>query len=154
MCDCFPQPCKIGTCPNLAQCVYTNLPDGNACTINNQPGVCQSGTCIQVTPTPTTDPTRSQLTIKIRLQGITVKANDQMLRFTFVSTAGTHPVTVFQNVLATNGADGVYTATIPNITSGQYNLYVKSPSHLQRAFPLIMLDPGVVVLDLTNIVSF
>lgn len=112
------------------------------------------GATLTPSPTPTTDPTKTTLTIKIRLQGITVQANDQMLRFTFVWKGPGSVANTVATVLATNGADGVYTATIPNILPGTYDIYVKSGSHLQRKFPNVTLDPGAVVLDLTNIVSF
>lgn len=82
--------------------------------------------------TPTPSPTTAQLTFKIRLQGITTPANPQAVRLMFVNTDTDLPVSGYERVLITAEANGTYSGVAANVPAGTYNVFVKSPSHLQR----------------------
>lgn len=112
-----------------------------------------SGTAAVVpTPTPTvglvpTNPLGS-VTLKVRLQGITSHANSQSLRITLKQGNGV--IKAYQHVPATADTAGVYSTSIPNTLTGTFDIFVKSPSHLQRKFPGVTLGPNVATLNLTG----
>ena len=88
------------------------------------------------------------LTFKTRLQGITTKKADQLLRVTLKQNGQT--VKTYENVRAVANEEGVYLATISGFEPGTYDVLVKSISHLQRKFANVTLSEGVTAADFTQ----
>lgn len=88
---------------------------------------------VAATPTPTSTPGPVTFGFKVRLEGITQKAGDQVATVTF--RQGGNELRRVVGVPLANDASGVYLGNIPlSVLAGTYDVLVKTGSHLQKRF--------------------
>ena len=91
-------------------------------------------------PTPTINPNVA-LAFKVRLQGITAKAGDQIATVTFKQSG--QIVRTVSAVTLVNDATGVYSSTSAvSVPAGTYDVLIGARSHLQRKFASVAFTQG------------
>ena len=87
--------------------------------------------------------------IKLRFQGITKKANNQLIKANFFS--GSSSIWNAQEVNVSNDDNGVYTLNVDSsVAAGTYDLLVKGHSHLQKRFTNLVYNGNNQLVDLST----
>ncbi len=121
-------------------------------------GTCIEGSIPTVIPTtnfdsyPTTTNTGSsgqvKLDFKIRFQSINSRAPNKRVNIEVVATSGGKQV--FNNVVVSSDAQGVYGGTVTGMGAGTYDVFIKGTEHLQRRFANVRIVRGGAVVDWTG----
>lgn len=87
--------------------------------------------------------------IKLRFQGITKKASDQLINASFIQSGSS--IWSGQDINIANDENGVYTLNVdPAVLSGTYDLLVKGHSHLQKRFTNLVYNGNNQLVDLSS----
>ncbi|KKU38202.1 MAG: hypothetical protein UX52_C0009G0009 [Candidatus Amesbacteria bacterium GW2011_GWA1_46_35] len=99
------------------------------------------------TPRPTPTPTPTPFFFKVRLQGITTKANDQLSVIKFSRNG--QVVSNLASATLINDSSGVYSGGnfFVSVATGDYDICIKTQSHLQRCIRNVRLDQGVPLIQ-------
>ncbi|KKU02196.1 MAG: hypothetical protein UY06_C0012G0010 [Candidatus Amesbacteria bacterium GW2011_GWA2_47_70] len=98
-------------------------------------------------PTPTPTGTETSFFFKVRLQGITTKANDQLSVIKFSRNG--QVVSNLASATLINDSSGVYSGGnfFVSVATGDYDICIKTQSHLQRCIRNVRLDQGVPLIQ-------
>ena len=112
------------------------------------PGVTPTPTDVP-TPTPTEAPNSAQLDIKFNLNTVTGRANDLplevLLELDSCPDENTGCPSLLREVVASNGEDGTYNATVSNVELGSdntYKVFIKPTGFLRKLVGTITLVAG------------
>lgn len=109
--------------------------------------ITSTNTSISITSA-TTPPTSVLMNFSFMMQGITAPATKTI--DVTLKNAGTTTVAATNSITATANATGRFIGTIDNnIPAGQYDVYIKSQSYLQRKFANVTLATGTNNKDFT-----
>lgn len=87
--------------------------------------------------------------LKLRFQGITKKASDQLIFASFLSSGSS--IWSDEEIEVINDDTGVYTMNIPTeVEAGTYDLLIKGPSHLQKRYTNIVYNGNNQAIDLSQ----
>jgi len=99
------------------------------------------------TPTPSPEPEKTQLTVKIKFQGISQTGPNQTARLIFKQQG--QEKYRFDKVNVTSSQSGIYSGTITDLNPGTYDIYLKGWAHLQKKFGGVTLNSGENIIDWT-----
>jgi len=80
--------------------------------------------------TPTQGTTTGNLNFKIKFQGVNLAKPNKLVRV--ILRQGNIPAYTFDNVAVAADATGIYSGSVNNINSGNYDVFIKGPAHLQK----------------------